>query len=434
MTQVTIKTFKDTRVPSNWVINSSEGEVITATNVVTKNIFTGTVDEFNAFLMVEIAEPAPLLYDLTTGLPIAEGGASPIAVLSGTNVLLNNLTSLKFTGAGISAALGDAGQVIVNVDVPDIPVQTPIIDVTNNYTITINVPKRLRVNSANPVTVTIPAHTTVAIPIGAEMDVSQLGAGQVTIEAAVGVLIKTPETKKLRRKLSVAKLFKVEENVWELSGDLEAAPVSLVLASLDNDPLTEAYGKVMSLAGVGIVSSAESRFGTKSVRGRGIDGYAVINDVNLGNNPWTIECSFMVMGPHAQSVPLLQLGIPVRPSGPNPSEFVIYQEGGAIYWGNSSYSNWFGAAKYQEWYGIAIMFNGTKLRIKQEGYDYYLERQVVGVGSDPNYDQLKPITIGGGYRNSSSTGAVYVHASNFRITSGIALWDGIMPPVSEFSH
>lgn len=438
MTQVTLETFKDTRVPSNWVISSSEGEVITATNVVTKDIFTGTVDEFNAFLMVEIAEPAPLLYDLTTGLPIAAAGsASPIVVLAGTNELTNELSSLKFTGTGLSATLGDAGQVIVNVDTPDIPVQTAIIDVTNNYTITINVPKRLRVNSAAPIAVTIPAHATVAIPIGTEMDVSQVGAGQVTIEAAAGVFIKTPETRKLRRKLSVAKLFKTEENIWELSGDLEAAPVSLVLASFDNDPPTEAYGKVITLDGVATMSTAESRFGTRSVRGKGMDGYAIIQDVVLGNNPWTIECSLMQMAPatNGYSLALFGLGIPTRPSGPNKDQFVIYQEGGAIYWGYQHHSGWFAEPLYEEWYGIVIMFNGTHIRVKREGYTAsYYERQLVGVGADPDYSQPQPITVGGGYKSSSNAANANVHACNLRITTGVPLWDLPVPPVSEFSH
>lgn len=78
----------------------------------------------------------------------------------------------------------------------------------------------VRVTGASPVTATVPASGTLDFPIGTTFTIFQEGAGAVTIEAAVGVTILTPDTLVFRKQGSAATLVKVATDTWTLTGDL----------------------------------------------------------------------------------------------------------------------------------------------------------------------------------------------------------------------
>jgi len=82
--------------------------------------------------------------------------------------------------------------------------------------------KKVTLNNASPVTVTVPANDTVAFPIGdTQIDVIQKGAGKVTFAAAGGVTINSQAGN-----LSIAAqyvgvtLVKEGTNTWYLLGNL----------------------------------------------------------------------------------------------------------------------------------------------------------------------------------------------------------------------
>lgn len=79
----------------------------------------------------------------------------------------------------------------------------------------------IRMNSPTGINLTVPASGTVDFPVGTTITVRNTGAGQVTIVAAGGVSITSPETLKLRKQHSSASLTLVAANTWELVGDLE---------------------------------------------------------------------------------------------------------------------------------------------------------------------------------------------------------------------
>lgn len=81
---------------------------------------------------------------------------------------------------------------------------------------------RMDVATAN--TLTVPANSTVAFPVGTVVQLRQVGAGQTTIAAGAGVTINTSETLKLRKAGASGALVKVATDEWDLTGDLEAAP------------------------------------------------------------------------------------------------------------------------------------------------------------------------------------------------------------------
>ncbi|MNK33282.1 hypothetical protein D3C87_517620 [compost metagenome] len=84
--------------------------------------------------------------------------------------------------------------------------------------------KYLRFTNAAAKTLTVPTNATVAFPIGTTISGISTGAGQLTIAAAGGVTVNTPETLRLRPKAFVSfVLTKVATDTWDLAGDLEQA-------------------------------------------------------------------------------------------------------------------------------------------------------------------------------------------------------------------
>lgn len=79
------------------------------------------------------------------------------------------------------------------------------------------------INNASAVTLTIPANSSVAFPIGTRIDLVQWGAGQVTVAAASGVTIRSSGSKlKLSGQFSAATLWKRGSDEWLLAGDIAA--------------------------------------------------------------------------------------------------------------------------------------------------------------------------------------------------------------------
>lgn len=82
--------------------------------------------------------------------------------------------------------------------------------------------KLVEVSSGSGVTVTIPANSSVAYPVGTSIDILQTGSGQVTIAGAGGVTVNATPGLKLRTQWSSATLFKRATDTWVVFGDLSA--------------------------------------------------------------------------------------------------------------------------------------------------------------------------------------------------------------------
>ena len=75
-------------------------------------------------------------------------------------------------------------------------------------------------NNAAANTLTVPTNATVAFPVGAQIQVTQLGAGQTTIAAAAGATVSTPSTLTARAQYSTLILTQVAADTWILGGDM----------------------------------------------------------------------------------------------------------------------------------------------------------------------------------------------------------------------
>lgn len=103
-------------------------------------------------------------------------------------------------------------------------VELTIVNKTDNHTLELSdAGCYLRMNAAGAKAFTVPPNASVAFPTGTVMQLRQVGAGQVTITAGVGVTINTPETLKCRKQGSTVSIVKVGTNEWDITGDLELA-------------------------------------------------------------------------------------------------------------------------------------------------------------------------------------------------------------------
>ena len=96
---------------------------------------------------------------------------------------------------------------------------------TASYTLALaDKDKLVEVSNASANTVTIPTNTSVAFPIGTQVNILQTGAGQTTISGTSGVTVNstgaTTASPKLRAQWSSATAVKRDTDSWVVIGDI----------------------------------------------------------------------------------------------------------------------------------------------------------------------------------------------------------------------
>jgi hypothetical protein len=83
--------------------------------------------------------------------------------------------------------------------------------------------KLVTCDNGSAITFTVPPNSSVAFGIGTQINIMQLGAGQVTITAGAGVTFRSAGTKvKTNGQYSVATCVKIATDTWVLVGNLAA--------------------------------------------------------------------------------------------------------------------------------------------------------------------------------------------------------------------
>ena len=83
--------------------------------------------------------------------------------------------------------------------------------------------KLVTCDNGSPITLTIPPNGTVAYGIGTQINIMQLGAGQVTITPGAGVTIRSAGSKlKTSAQYAVATCVKIASDTWVAVGNLTA--------------------------------------------------------------------------------------------------------------------------------------------------------------------------------------------------------------------
>lgn len=83
--------------------------------------------------------------------------------------------------------------------------------------------KFVTLSNASAITMTVPPNSSVAFETGDQVNLMQLGAGQVTIAAGSGVTIRSEGSKlKMKGQYAVATLVKIDTDTWVAVGNLSA--------------------------------------------------------------------------------------------------------------------------------------------------------------------------------------------------------------------
>jgi hypothetical protein len=80
--------------------------------------------------------------------------------------------------------------------------------------------KLVTLNNASPITLTVPTNASVPYATGSQINIQQLGAGQVTVAGDTGVTVSGTGTK-LRTQYSAATLIKTGTDSWTMVGDIQ---------------------------------------------------------------------------------------------------------------------------------------------------------------------------------------------------------------------
>ncbi len=167
----------------------------------------------------------------TASISVPQGGTGA-ATLAANNVLLGNGTSaLQTVAPGTSGNVltsnGTTWQSSPSVDDTSaaraINAQTgttytfALTDGSNNGDSPL-----VTLTNASTVTATVPANSSVAFPIGSQIDVIRGGAGGVTFTPAGGVTINSPyNSLTIRARYSQVSLIKTATDTWDLFGEIE---------------------------------------------------------------------------------------------------------------------------------------------------------------------------------------------------------------------
>lgn len=150
-----------------------------------------------------------------------------VGKLQGQINLLAPLISPTFTGtpAAPTAALGTKTTQIATMQAVFDAVSTLVINTqTASYTLVLtDAGKFVQMNVATANNLTVPLNSSVAFPVGTQLPIRSIGAGQTTIVATGGVTIQSAGSKlKLTGQYSGGSLIKVATDTWALMGDLSA--------------------------------------------------------------------------------------------------------------------------------------------------------------------------------------------------------------------
>jgi hypothetical protein len=200
-------------VNASGVVTTSDSGTVTSTMIADATIVNGDISASAGIALSKLATSTAgniIVYN-SSGVPTSVTETGDITI-SDTGVTA--ISSGVIVNADISATAAiDLGKLA------DVSTSAQ----TASYTLVLadkNKVVEMGVGSAN--TLTVPLNSSVAFPVGSQINILQTGSGQTTITATGGVTINAAPGLKMRTQWSYATLIKRATDTWVLVGDISA--------------------------------------------------------------------------------------------------------------------------------------------------------------------------------------------------------------------
>ena len=141
-------------------------------------------------------------------------GAFPASQLSG-NTLASNVVTSSLTSVGTLSSLAVTNNVVYHIATNPQGGTTYTLALSDDGQI-------IELSNSSGATLTVPPNSSVAFPIGTQIQLLQTGAGQITVAPGSGVTINATPGLKTRTQWSFATLLKRNTDIWVLVGDITA--------------------------------------------------------------------------------------------------------------------------------------------------------------------------------------------------------------------
>ena len=213
------KTYADGVVTAAKIITAAGGDG-TAGQALTTN-GSGTLDFTTITGTTEASIISAVGGDGSSGQVLKTNGSGDLSfgdVALGTNTTGNYMADVS-AGTGISITHTPAEGSTATIALADVSFN----EETASYTLVLDDKNKIvEMNVASANNLTIPPNSSVAFPVGSQINILQVGTGQTTIVAGAGVTVNGTPGLKMRTQFSYATCIKRATNTWVLVGDLSA--------------------------------------------------------------------------------------------------------------------------------------------------------------------------------------------------------------------